>query len=207
MRLFGWKNFPLFQFFVSAGIILCIVCLGACSSCPKSRDYKGYATKPYTVRGKHYVPMSVAEAVNYSECGIASHYNETSFFGLSSGNTSIGEPVHSWHLHAAHKTLPLPCDALVTSLSTGKSVKVRINDRGPFIKGRLIDLSEEAAEKIGMKHKGLDRVRVDILSVGDGKWKVTRRTCTSQSSTTTGVPTGQSRKSSSATSGVKRMHP
>lgn len=118
--------------------------------------------------------MSVDQALTYSETGIASHYDESSFFGLSSGKTSIGEPVHPWHLHAAHKTLPLPCEVRVTSLSTGKSIKLRVNDRGPFVKGRLIDISEKAAVKIGMKHKGLDRVRVDVLSVGDGKWKRSR---------------------------------
>lgn len=172
MQFFGRNGFPLFLFCAATGFSLV---LAGCSSCPKSRDYKGYMTRPYKIRGQSYAPMSVEEALNYSETGIASHYNETSFFGLSSGETSIGESVHPWHLHAAHKTLPLPCDVLVTSLSTGKSVKVRVNDRGPFIKGRLIDLSEEAAEKLGMKNKGLDRVRVDVLSVGDGRWKQIRQ--------------------------------
>lgn len=66
---------------------------------------------------------------------------------------------------------PLPCEVLVQSLRTGKTVKVRVNDRGPFIKNRIIDLSEEAAERLDMKHHGLDKVRITVLSVGDGKWK------------------------------------
>ena len=56
------------------------------------------------------------------------------FGGLVSGKTAIGENVRPWHLHAAHPTLPLPCEVLVQSLRTGKTVKVRVNDRGPFIK-------------------------------------------------------------------------
>lgn len=70
---------------------------------------------------------------------------------------------------ASHPSLP--CEVLVQSLRTGKTVKVRVNDRGPFIKNRIIDLSEEAAERLDMKHHGLDKVRITVLSVGDGKWK------------------------------------
>ena len=66
---------------------------------------------------------------------------------------------------------PLPCEVLVQSLRTGKSVKVRVNDRGPFVRNRIIDLSEKAAEHLDMKHHGLDKVRITVLSVGDGKWK------------------------------------
>jgi rare lipoprotein A len=80
-----------------------------------------------------------------------------------------------WHLIAAHKTLPLPCLVKVTNLSNGKSVKVRVNDRGPFIAGRIIDLSPRAAAKIDMKDKGLAQVRVEVISVGDGSYKRKRR--------------------------------
>ena len=111
------------------------------------------------------------QALVYEQTGIASHYNECALWGLVSGKTAIGENVRPWHLHAAHPTLPLPCEVLVQSLRTGKTVKVRVNDRGPFIKNRIIDLSEEAAERLDMKHHGLDKVRITVLSVGDGKWK------------------------------------
>lgn len=149
---------------------LCIL-LPSCSSSPKSGDYPGYMTRPYTIRGKRYVPMSVERALYFSQTGIASHYDESGFFGFSSGNTSIGESVHPWHLHAAHPYLPLPCEVRVTSLRTGKSVKVRVNDRGPFVKNRIIDLSSATAKKLGFKQRGLERVRIQVLSVGDGKWK------------------------------------
>lgn len=148
--------------------------LASCSSSPKSRDYPGYMTRPYTIRGHRYHPMNVEQALTYEQTGIASHYNECALWGLVSGKTAIGENVRPWHLHAAHPTLPLPCEVLVQSLRTGKTVKVRVNDRGPFIKNRIIDLSEEAAERLDMKHHGLDKVRITVLSVGDGKWKKKR---------------------------------
>ena len=72
---------------------------------------------------------------------------------------------------AAHKLLPLGTKVRVTHLRNGKSIVVRVNDRGPFVRNRIIDLSEKAAERLDMKHHGLDRVRITVLSVGDGKWK------------------------------------
>ena len=133
--------------------------------------YKGYMKQSYRVRGGYYHPMSVERALKYREEGIASWYDESSFLGLKRGNTSLGEKVMPWHLSAAHKTLPLPCVVKVTNLSNGKSVKVRVNDRGPFIANRIIDLSPRAASKLRFKKKGLARVRVEVISVGDGKYK------------------------------------
>ena len=150
-----------------AAMLAGLLWLASCSSSPKSRDYTGYMTRPYTIRGHRYHPMSVEQALSYEQTGIASHYNECALWGLVSGETAIGENVRPWHLHAAHPT----CEVLVQSLRTGKTVKVRVNDRGPFIKNRIIDLSEKAAERLDMKHHGLDRVRITVLSVGDGKWK------------------------------------
>lgn len=136
-------------------------------------DYKGYMTKSYSVRGGTYHPMGVDEALHYQENGTASWYNESSFFGLKRGQTSLGEKVMPWHLIAAHKTLPLPCMVEVTNLQNGKSVKCRVNDRGPFIGDRIIDLSPRAAKKIGFKDEGLAEVEVKVLSVGDGGYKRT----------------------------------
>ena len=129
-------------------------------------------TRGYSVRGQSYQPLSVEQALHYSEVGEASWYNESKFFGLIRGNTSLGEKVQPWwHLIAAHKTLPLPCLVRVTNLENGKSVKVRVNDRGPFIAARIIDLSPRAAGQIGIKEQGLARVKVEVLSVGDGAYK------------------------------------
>ena len=141
------------------------------TSCARPGGYEGVMTRSYTIRGEQYQPMSVDEALHYQETGQASWFNESKFFGLVRGNTSLGEKVMPWHLIAAHKTLPLPCLVKVTNLSNGKSVKVRVNDRGPFIAGRIIDLSPRAAAKIDMKDKGLAQVRVEVISVGDGSHK------------------------------------
>lgn len=145
----------------------------AVTSCGISRPsgYRGYQTASYTVRGQTYHPMSVAEALNFKETGTCSWYNESSFFGLKRGTTSLGEKVMPWHLIGAHKTLPLPCLIKVTNLETGKSTKVRINDRGPFIAGRTLDLSPRAAKKIGFYDKGLATTHLEVLSVGDGSYK------------------------------------
>lgn len=142
----------------------------ALTSCGSS-GYKGYMTRSYTIRGVHYQPMSVNQALHYKQEGIASWYDESSFFGLKRGNTSLGEKVMPWDISAAHKTLPLPCVVKVTNLSNGKSLKMRVNDRGPFIPGRIIDVTPRAARKLGFKSKGLTRCRVEVVSVGDGKYK------------------------------------
>ena len=76
-----------------------------------------------------------------------------------------------WHLTAAHKTLPLPCVVKVTNLENGRTVKCRVNDRGPFIENRIIDLSPRAARQLDFRDQGLAEVRVQILSVGDGKFE------------------------------------
>ena len=138
-------------------------------SCGSS--YTGYMQKPYTIRGERYRPMSVDAALSYEEEGIASWYDESSLFGLRRGNTSLGEKVMPWHISAAHKTLPLPCVVKVTNLSNGKSLKMRVNDRGPFIPLRIIDVTPRAAAKLGFKEEGLTQVKVEVVSVGDGKYK------------------------------------
>ena len=115
--------------------------------------------------------MSVDQALSYKEEGIASWYDESRFFGLKRGNTSLGEKVMPWHISAAHKTLPLPCVVKVTNLANGKSLKMRVNDRGPFIPRRIIDVTPRAAAKLGFKKDGLTQVSVEVVSVGDGKYK------------------------------------
>lgn len=143
------------------------------SSCGFSRPsgYRGYQTRSYTVRGETYHPMSVEEALGHEETGICSWYNESSFFGLKRGTTSLGEKVMPWHLIGAHKTLPLPCLVKVTNVKNGRSVTVRINDRGPFIPGRHLDLSPRAAKKIGFYDAGLTTTHIKVLSVGDGRYR------------------------------------
>lgn len=93
-----------------------------------------------------------------AETGVASYY------GSESGSrTANGEHFNPGGLTAAHRHLPFGCRVRVTNLANGRSVVVRINDRGPFVRGRIIDLSNGAASAIGMLHSGTARVRIEVL--------------------------------------------
>lgn len=157
------------SFPVMLAVVASLSSLVSCVSRPSG--YEGYMTKSYTVRGQSYQPMSVEAALGHTETGICSWYNESRFFGLKRGDTSLGEKVMPWHLTGAHKTLPLPCLVKVTNLENGRSVKLRINDRGPFIPGRHLDVTPRAAKKLGFRDKGLTTTRLEVLSVGDGRYK------------------------------------
>lgn len=151
---------------------VCGVAVFICTSCfSRPGGYDGYQTRSYTVRGQTYHPMSVDEALDFEETGTCSWYNESKFFGLKRGTTSLGEKVMPWHLIGAHKTLPLPCLVKVTNVENGKSVKIRINDRGPFIGNRVLDVSPRAAKKLGFKGQGLTTTHMEVISVGDGSYK------------------------------------
>ncbi len=152
-------------------IALVLVATGLALTASCSSGYRGYKMKSYTVRGERYHPMSIEQALDYQESGVASWYNESRFFGLKRGVTAIGEKMMPWDVSGAHKTLPLPCKVRVTNLNNGKSVKMRINDRGPFIDGRLLDVSPRAAKKLGFRKQGLTDVHVEVISVGDGPYK------------------------------------
>jgi rare lipoprotein A len=112
--------------------------------------------KPYVVAGRVYVPE---EDVNYREEGLASWYGDD-FHGRLTAN---GEVFDMESLTAAHPTLPMPCYARVTNLSNGKSLIVRVNDRGPYHGNRLIDVSNKAAELLEFKGHGVVRVRVEYV--------------------------------------------
>jgi rare lipoprotein A len=111
------------------------------------------------VLGKRYVVLATADG--YVERGVASWYGPT-FHGE---NTSNGERYDMYGMTAAHKTLPLPTYARVTNLRNGRSVVVRINDRGPFVSNRLIDLSYTAAAKLDMLREGTTLVEVKALTL------------------------------------------
>ncbi len=128
-------------------------------------------TRSYTIRGITYYPMQAEEALGFREEGVCSWYDESSWLGLKRGNTSLGEKVQPWHMTGAHKTLPLPSLVKVTNLENGRSVNLRINDRGPFIAGRHLDVTPKAAKKLGFRDQGLTRTRIEVLSVGDGSYR------------------------------------
>ena len=112
--------------------------------------------KPYMVGGRVYVPE---EDVNYREEGLASWYGDD-FHGRLTAN---GEVFDMASLTAAHPTLPMPCYARVTNLGNGKSLIVRVNDRGPYHGNRLMDVSSRAAELLEFKGNGVARVRVEYV--------------------------------------------
>ena len=116
--------------------------------------------KPYQVRGQWYYP---AEQPDYDETGIASWYGDA-FNGKPTAN---GETFDMNRLSAAHKTLPLPSLVEVTNLDNGRSMQLRVNDRGPFVDDRIIDLSRAAAEELGVLRPGLARVRVRYVGRAD----------------------------------------
>jgi rare lipoprotein A len=112
--------------------------------------------RPYQIKGEWYSP---AAQPGYEEVGVASWY------GFESGQTTANGEVFltDFAATAAHKTLPLPSRLQVTNLDNGRSIEVRLNDRGPFVPGRIIDLSREAARQLGFLEKGTAQVRVRYL--------------------------------------------
>lgn len=143
-------------------LIPALMLFGCSTTAPIPSDYSSTSgfrkdapyNRPYTVRGKKYYPIANPEG--YKERGIASWY------GAESGNrTAMGARFNPQGLTAAHKTLPLPSRVRVTNLRNGRSIVLVVNDRGPFVKNRLIDLSQGAARAIGVR--GLAEVEVEYL--------------------------------------------
>lgn len=121
---------------------------------PKRR---GRTSRPYRIKGKTYRPMLSSKG--YREVGFASWY------GFESGSrTATGERFNPRGLSAAHKTLPLPTRVRVTNLENGQSTILVVNDRGPFVPGRVIDLSLGAARRLNMHRRGTAKVLVEALN-------------------------------------------
>ena len=100
------------------------------------------------------------------QIGIASYYGSK----FHKKRTANGEIFNMYKVSAAHKTLPLGTKVRVINLKNGKSLTMRINDRGPFAKGRIIDLSYKAAQKLGFVNQGTTKVRIEVLRLGDNKY-------------------------------------
>lgn len=124
---------------------------------PRPEPLRERANRPYAIFGRPYVPMT--QHAPYRERGMASWYGRK-FHGQS---TSIGETYDMFGMSAAHPTLPLPSYVRVTNLRNGRSVVVRVNDRGPFLNNRLIDLSYTAALKLGYVQHGSTNVEVELI--------------------------------------------
>jgi rare lipoprotein A len=124
---------------------------------PKSEPLHRFANRPYEVFGRKYVPFTKVQP--YQQRGMASWYGKR-FHGQK---TASGEPYDMYAMTAAHPILPIPSYARVTNLRNGRQVVVRINDRGPFHSGRVIDLSYAAANRLGLIGSGSGEVEVDAI--------------------------------------------
>ena len=107
------------------------------------------------VRGRRYHVMTPGQARHFRQTGIASYYSDR--------KTASGERMSSRALTAAHKTLPFGTRVRVTNLANRRSITVRINDRGPFIDGRIIDLTKRGADALRFRKQGLTRVHIEVL--------------------------------------------
>jgi rare lipoprotein A len=135
---------------------------------PRVEALHPFANRPYSALGHRYSP-DTSEAP-YRARGTASWYGRQ-FHGT---RTASGEPYDMYAMTAAHPTLPIPCYVRVTHLASGRRVVVRINDRGPFLHGRLIDLSYAAASKLGITGPGSADVEVERIlprEIRAGTWK------------------------------------
>lgn len=129
---------------------------------PQAEPLHRYANRPYTVLGQNFVPLT--KVGDYQGRGIGSWYGRR----FQGQKTSSGEVYDMFQMTAAHPTLPIPSYARVTNLKNGRNVVVRINDRGPFLKGREIDLSFLAACRLGYAMQGSTEVAVVSLAPGGG---------------------------------------
>ncbi len=139
-------------------VLMVAAAVAAACSTPAPPPVAKGKPRPYRVDGTWYKPM--AKAGNFRQRGLASWYGQK-FHGR---HTSSGEIYNMHAMTAAHKTLPLGTWVQVTNLSNGKKVTVRVNDRGPFVRGRIIDLSFAAAKKLGMVGPGT--APVEIVALG-----------------------------------------
>lgn len=143
------------------GALALLLAAGGCSSSripgPTGTPYRAYLVgQPYQIGGRWYHPR---EDFDYDRTGVASWYG-ADFHGRRTAN---GETYDMGALTAAHPTLPMPTIVRVTNLENGRSVVVRVNDRGPFAEDRIIDLSRAGARELGFEQNGLARVRVAVL--------------------------------------------
>lgn len=142
--------------------------LDTTNATPRVEHFYPASLRPYTVMGQRYVP--VTSDVKMNQTGIASWYGKQ-FHG---NKTAIGETYNMHAMSAAHPTMPLPSYARVTNLENGRSVVVRVNDRGPFLYNRVMDLSYAAATALDYANKGTARVKVERLTnqeIAAGTWK------------------------------------
>jgi rare lipoprotein A len=162
---------------------------------PRDEPLHRFANRPYTVFSVNYTPLTLHAPL--VQRGIASWYGRK-FHGQK---TAIGETYDMFAMTAAHPTAPLPSFARVTHLANGRSVVVRVNDRGPFLAGRIVDLSYAAAHRVGIAQAGSGEVMFELLLPPDFKSTTRDMTVAAPTATTINPPTAfGAAASSSATS-------
>ena len=125
---------------------------------PKYEPLSKWASRPYVAFDKKYTPMT--KIIPFEEEGYASWYGKR-YHGKK---TSIGETYDMYQMTGAHKTLPLPCYIKVTNLKNQRSVIIRVNDRGPFVDDRIVDLSYAAAQRLRIIEKGSELVKIEMIN-------------------------------------------
>ena len=145
---------PLAMSAIATLVLVPMLVLASCGGPTPNPTYK--LGTPYTIRGVWYYPE---QDLTYDATGLASWYGHEDAGKL----TANGEIFDPRRISAAHKTLPMPSAVRVTNLENGRVINVRINDRGPFVPNRIIDLSENAAVQLGFRDQGVAPVRVQIL--------------------------------------------
>lgn len=143
-------------------VALAAAALAACAGGPKPDVHAARGTmKPYEVNGSWYKP---AYQPHYDETGLASWYGPQSRYHTTANGEKFNERVAT----AAHRTLPLPCIVEVTNLDNGRTVRLRVNDRGPFRRDRILDVSRRGAEELGFIGHGTAHVRVRYVGPANG---------------------------------------
>jgi rare lipoprotein A len=130
--------------------------LGASRQAAVERRHETRSVASLRTRARHHVPSRDASDTQTASHGVASFYSEDT-------ETASGEKFDRNELTAAHPTLPFGTKVRVTNVSTGRSVTVRVNDRGPYVRGRIVDVSYSAAEALGMVGQGVASVRLDVV--------------------------------------------
>jgi rare lipoprotein A len=142
-------------------VLFLFTSLPACSTAASKKNYSHPTQKPYVIKNRLYYP--IPSSYGFTQKGIASWYGDD-FHGRK---TSNAETYNMYEMTAAHKTLPMHTVLLVKNLDNNREVVVRVNDRGPFVRGRIIDLSYTAAKKIGIVGRGT--ARVHLTALGDAQ--------------------------------------
>jgi rare lipoprotein A len=143
-------------------LLAALLALSGCSSGPRPGPGIYKVGQPYQINGRWYHPEVDPD---YDRTGVASWYGDP-FHGRATAN---GERFDKRHLTAAHPTLPLPSIVRVTNLANQRSVELRVNDRGPFVDDRIIDLSQAAARELGFEGHGLAPVRVQFVGLAEAR--------------------------------------